>query len=485
MMALGLVACLTLVAGDVDDLERRLKDGEERNRRTAVQELAKLDTDEAWELVLDALRDPEPMVADEAQLVLGDSANADVRDALLGKAGIGARDALVRLRAAEALGRIELELDPSSVLKKLKDKDPEVRRTLLWTIERQALAGRLVRGKRDQALLDALEKLQARDKDPGVRAAAWMALHAFDPEGDAERFERLERDQPVELRCATVRSQLDEEPELKTIVSWTRSPEQAVRSLAITALAEGGTTEHVAALIEHLPKERNRRLAWAIVGHLQELSGKKHGLDPRPWQAWSEGLSAGWTPGKPRRDAREVGNRSVAFAGMPVLSEYLVILVDFSGSLWEERDGKTRKEAVDVELRRLLEALPETTYFNLVPYTNEPIPWKDVLTPATKKNVADALDFFEGCKASGKGNAWDALSLAFDHKGVDTVVILTDGAPSGGTRWNLGLMADLVAEKNRFRGVALDALLVDAGGLKRYWERICRDSGGRVLAVDL
>ncbi len=105
--------------------------------------------------------------------------------------------------------------------------------------------------------------------------------------------------------------------------------------------------------------------------------------------------------------------------------------------------------------------------------------------PATEKNVVKALDFFEGCKASGKGNAWGAFELAFAQDDVDTILVLTDGAPSGGTRWNLGLMADLLAEKNRFKRIAIDALLVDARGLERYWKRISEESGGRILAIEL
>lgn len=480
MRVVAFAALLLVPQGGVEDLERRLKDAEERTRREAVQGLAKLASAEAWELVLDALRDPEPMVADEAQLALGDSGREDVQGALLGKDGIGAKDGLVRLRAAEALGRIELELDAGPLLKKLKDKDPELRRTIAWTIERQARAGRLDLGGRKRiALLDALEVLRKKDKDPGVQAAAFMAEHVLDPDGDKGRWGLLDSSSPPELHAAHALQcrGVEGERALRSV--------RAVRSIEVDAWAEERTGVACHLLAMSLRVEPNRRLAWTIVGHLQELSGRKHGLDPQPWEDWIKDVPFDWVPDEPAANARDIGDRSVAFVGLPVLSERLVILVDFSGSLWEERDGKTRKERVDSELRRMLQALPETTHFNVVPYTNEPIPWKDELVPATKKSVADALDFFEGCKASGKGNAWGAFELAFAQDDVDTILVLTDGAPSGGTRWNLGLMADLLAEKNRFRRIALDALLVDAGGLERYWKRISEESGGRVLAIDL
>ena len=41
-------------------------------------------------------------------------------------------------------------------------------------------------------------------------------------------------------------------------------------------------------------------------------------------------------------------------------------------------------------------------------------------------------------------------------------------------------------ERNRFRHVVLDSVLVDAKGfLRKTWERWCEDTGGRMLAVEL
>jgi hypothetical protein len=64
--------------------------------------------------------------------------------------------------------------------------------------------------------------------------------------------------------------------------------------------------------------------------------------------------------------------------------------------------------------------------------------------------------------------------------------MLSDGAPTGGDRWNLGLMRELMAEKNRFRRVALDAVLADASPkLKDDWRAMCDASGGRWVEIAL
>ena len=46
--------------------------------------------------------------------------------------------------------------------------------------------------------------------------------------------------------------------------------------------------------------------------------------------------------------------------------------------------------------------------FNLIPYTAEPLPWRDALVPNTPARVAEALRWFERCRARGKGNFFGA-----------------------------------------------------------------------------
>jgi len=152
----------------------------------------------------------------------------------------------------------------------------------------------------------------------------------------------------------------------------------------------------------------------------------------------------------------------------------------------QKPDGRTRKELVDEELRKALEALPESTRFNVIPYTATAVPWQKSLVPAERKNVAKALEWFVGRKDTGTGDLWGALQLALADPAVDTLVVLSDGAPSGGRRWNLGLMKQLFAEQNRFRRVELDAVLADASGwLAREWDEMCAATGGRTLQIQL
>ena len=124
--------------------------------------------------------------------------------------------------------------------------------------------------------------------------------------------------------------------------------------------------------------------------------------------------------------------------------------------------------------------------FNLIPYTKQPLPWEKRLVEATSANVEKAVAWFRGLRDTGKGNVGAAFELAFSDPEIDTLLLFSDGAPTGGEHWNLELIAELFAERNRFRHLVLDAVIVDAKKpIAEHWRTICEQSGGRMLPVDM
>ena len=469
---------------DTGELERELRSSRDTDRRKAVQALAKLGTPDAWELVLGALDDHEPMVADEAQLQLAKVQGEEVLELVFGKKGLGSRDALVRLRVAEALGRMEGAFDFDLFGRPLKDKDARVRRALLWSVERI--------GARDgfddsRSAGQSAYRMFGSDKDPGVRAAALMAAFAIEELSDEVLGKALgDRDPPCRSAGILLAGGLDIDRALHIVLQGCGDEDRGVRTVAAEVLGGMPDRRAALALVDRLEQESSLRLRWRIVELLQTMSGKKHRLDPRPWRAWAEGLAPDWNGEASGPTARTGhGEVSAAFAGLPILSERVVFLIDLSGSVWDERsDGRTRKSLIDVELRKALEALGEDDHFNVIPYTSKPIPWKKGLVPAKASNVAKALKWFEGRKDSGTGNFWDAAMLAMEDGETDSIIVLTDGAPSGGRRWNLLLMKELFREHNRFRRLALDAVIADRSGfLVEQWAEMCAASGGRMIQI--
>ena len=120
-----------------------------------------------------------------------------------------------------------------------------------------------------------------------------------------------------------------------------------------------------------------------------------------------------------------------------------------------------------------------------MPYSKYPAPWKGELVDATPKNVEKAVKAFRGCGLKGVGDLWGALESVLVDPEVDTVVILTDGAPSGGDRWDLEVLGRLRGEEKRLRHVDLQMVLFGSSkGLKRRWAEVVDALGGGVLSID-
>jgi len=477
---------------DFSELRQRARDGSKWTRQRAVEELAALDRLEAWELVVAALEDQKGEVADTAQLVLAALDGPEELKLLLGKQGLRARDAWVRLRVAEVLGRLEVPVSTEVLERALGDDDEHVRRAGAWSVQRLAAAGRL---QGDGKFERALARRFQREREPGVRARLLAALVQAAPDLGRAALEEAVRARESELRamaCRVLALGAGEAIAARELGRLAGDSQRAVRSAALDALAALRTRAALEVLVERLVAEDDEPLAARLVRTLQALSGLKHRADPRPWRDWLRALPEDWRaergpealePEPPDRNA----SQSVSFAGMPILSKRIAFLIDLSGSMWTpDATGRTPKDVVAEELARALSSLAPDTLFQLVPYTEHPRPWKKEAVPATPGNVRAAIRFFEDLNDRGTGNFWDAAMFALEDETVDTLCVLTDGAPTGGRRHRLELIVPLFEELDETRSVAVDSLLVDATRkLRNAWSDLARRTGGRSMAVDL
>jgi hypothetical protein len=476
----------------LETLAAQLGEPEPDRRRSAVRGLVELGTQQAWRLVLGALEDVESAVGDEAQISVAGIADPKLLDELLGRGGLEAREPRVVTRAAEALGRIGVPLDGEALAKKVSARDGEAARMLVWSIERLALAGKLE--GRPERIAEALERCVGSRQHLDLSCAALLALAAVDETRGRKRCIEALRDSTPERRCAALAAlgRMRTAEAFAAGISAMSDEDPRVRMAAIECLDAVGTRAAMLILISRLATETRLRVRWRIVGVLQGASGLKHRLDVRPWKLWAEALPEGDVL-RPRLDKGEKGRddagatRAGGFAGLQIVSDRVAFLFDFSGSMWTSLDdGRLPKDVVADKLRLALETLPESTEFNLIPFTNVPIPWEEEVRPAKKNEVRRALEFFDACQSRGRGNFYDAALLAMADPKVDTIVVLTDGVPTGGFHSDMDLILPLLCDQTRWRKLVVDSILVDApGGAKRRWEELSRRTGGLCIEVDL
>lgn len=478
---------------DLETLARELRAPFPDARRRAVKGLATLGTDEAWRLVFRALEDRDGQVADAAQLALADVATPRLLRELEGKAGLASADPWVRLRVAEALGRMPGPLSGDTLAAAFDRKDPSMTGALLWSLERLAADGRLVRG--DGAVVRRVGDELRHGRDGACRARALLALAALDPERARAEASAARSDRDPAVRVAALRVGVTLGSTGFDRAEWDAWVAHAVgdaapwvRLAALESAAARPGAGALAALVSRLEAEPRVALRARALELLRATTGYRHGPNPAAWRGVVSSLPAAWD-GRPvvaGRAADADGARTLAALGrLDPASDRLAILIDFSGSLWNVRaDGRTRKELLDPEFRTLVGALPPEARFNVVPYTAAVFPWQDALVPADPRRVREAQDAFGRWAMRGQGDAFGALEVALADPEVDRILLLTDGAPTGGRRFDLGLMVELLLERRRVRPVIFDVVLIDAPrGTERRWQRLTDSSGGRLLAV--
>lgn len=487
----GVVAERQSRDGDIRALQRDLRDRSPERRRGAVRRLLERGDVAALDLVLEALADVDGMVADEAQLGLPGFGIDGALARVLGKGGLRSKDPWTARRAAEALGRWDGDVPLKPLAAALDRRRPELARAVLWSIERLAIVGRLDAAGRGDPWRDIVALTRKGAPDP-VRAAALAALAAGAPGRVEETLKALGRGVGPEVRAAALAVTLDLGlgDGTRALTAALSDGTPSIRAFAARLAATRADRSVLVAMAERLELEPRPCIKDAVARGLAEATGLKHGMHVPSWRRAVEELPGSWRPVEEapstERAADPVGQSVAALGRMDPRSDRLAILVDFSGSLWNQRDdGTRRKDALDPQVEALLGALDGEARFLLVPYTADNHPFEEEPVEATTRNVGRAQEFFRRATMRGKGDVWGAFELALSLDEIDRIVVVTDGAPTGGRHWNIGLIGDLLVERTRFRPVTVDMVLLDASrGLQRRWAAVVDRLGGRLMALD-
>ncbi len=146
------------------------------------------------------------------------------------------------------------------------------------------------------------------------------------------------------------------------------------------------------------------------------------------------------------------------------------------------------------ELARVVKALPSDIHFNIIDYSSDVRSWKKGMVVASDSNKKAAVEYIDELKAEGITVTDMALEEAFADLNVDTIYLLTDGAPthmsSAGPASALPedarqIIAEIHArttELNFLRGVRIFTLGF-LGAHEEFLKKLSAENAGSYVAI--
>lgn len=462
---------------DVRTALRLLRSRRAEDRETAVRALADVPGSSALRLLLEALADEDADVRDAAETAVGDRRSADDREVLLEK-GLRHRDPRVRrsvLAALAGMGASELD---DRLADLVADRDATVREAAVGVIEQRL-------GERGANLLAAAVE-NGREGRP--RAAALLALERLNPERAVALAPFVRGFPALEVRVAAleVLSGAPGDEAFAALKAGLGDESWSVRLTAMRGLARRLDPRAVPSLIERLRREGGRMKEEAGAA-LSSLTGVGLPPDPDRWAEWWEREGGKFVA--PERAAKPAAGEdgSVAtFHSIPVISDGVAFVLDHSRSMRRrlDRGGETTKaELVEAELEKTLARLDARARLFLVAFGTEPVVFTPHPVPATRMARHRALEWLHDLVPHGRTNLYDSLRLALAEPEIDTIFVLTDGAPSAGEERTRTGILDGVARLNRYRKAVIHTIEIGGETTGKRWKgflaELAKRHGGR------
>ncbi|MCZ6794465.1 MAG: VWA domain-containing protein, partial [Planctomycetota bacterium] len=223
-------------------------------------------------------------------------------------------------------------------------------------------------------------------------------------------------------------------------------------------------------------------------------------------------------------EERQHGRTALTLFGAEVSGKNIVFVVDVSGSMRTtdpeppggrkgprgktvvgdpaERDPESAAKAAErrrritrakKELGRVIRSLPEDVRFNVVAFSSDVTSWKPALVPASRGNKKRATSFVGGLEAEGITVTDMALEEAFGDLELDTVYLITDGAPTHVGSTGRGLPEDarelmeLILERMKVLNFLRDVRIFSLGfqgAEEDFLKKLSREHGGRYVRID-
>ena len=225
---------------------------------------------------------------------------------------------------------------------------------------------------------------------------------------------------------------------------------------------------------------------------LRMLTGNDFGTTTSRWLKWWETEGENFAlPSREdaraaesaRNQRRENSETKSSFFGLNISSDRACFVLDLSGSMnFKTKSGKTRLARLKTEMDKFLERFPAGDLFNIIFFGNDAQRWRPNLSPMTDELRAKTRSHVERLDAPGATAVYDGLVAAFEDPLIDTIYLLTDGSPSGGTIDDIDEIIMQVNRWNSLRHVVIHSIAV--GRDSPLLRRLSADSHGDYIRVE-
>ncbi|MDF1700738.1 MAG: HEAT repeat domain-containing protein, partial [Planctomycetota bacterium] len=493
------------------------KDGYGPLQAEAVRDLAKIGHGDAPKRALElaALRPVHITVGQAVAEVLGALGNGKAVAAMLGLLDDPKLHANVRKKILEQLRFLRAPDAVAAMVKGLKSKVPAIRSTsadvLAGILEpgvTKALLARAKKEKDPEVLAQLLEALgdhgdpvampvllkQAKKRKKGaarasaVRGLARLGFHH--PKIRAFLLALLaSKDADSRILALDAAGASGDPTVVPKVLPNLAHEAWQVRLTAVEALDALRPRAAIAPLIERLQIEEAERVRDAIAHALFRLTGMNLYDDGAIWARWWSQNEKGFeVPADiPTLPEQHVGGTQAGFYGIPVKSERIVFVIDQSGSMSaagmrrDEDDASTKSSnRLDLAVREVLGAiakLKNRARVNVILFHTTIHPWKPTMQRLSSGNRAALERHLTSKKPTGGTNLYDGLEMALLTKDVDTVFLLSDGAPGSGKYVATPDILRAVRRENQTRRIAIHC--VSIGMDSELMKRLARENGGR------
>jgi hypothetical protein len=265
-----------------------------------------------------------------------------------------------------------------------------------------------------------------------------------------------------------------------------------LRRAGLRAVRRFRFKEMIPPLIERLGKEKNEVLRVDVLQLLVDTTGLNLGFSHSNWSRWWKGAAERFEFAQEGAGKTRVVTPDLSYFGIEIASKRIAFLVDASNSMLrgpggggkKGRGGGGGKRKIDIlkdELTRILKALPDDTAINIIYFHRTFVSWKKELTFLRGSGRSQAIAFVRGLTCAFGTNIYDTLEQALKDKRVDTLYLLSDGRPVGGTYSRPEDILREIGAINRVRGAKINC--ISFGQETGFLKQLAADNDGEYRAT--